>query len=71
MFAVLPSGKICYTQCIIPLFSLLRLWLVRAVHEAVTVSPKSLLIDSLPVTYYFFDYATAIYSAICTQIFRP
>ena len=56
------AGELCYSLCIISLFFVLRKWFVRAAHEAMTASPQSLLLfGSLPVIYYFFDYAVAVY----------
>lgn len=56
-------GQICYTLLIIPLFFVLRRYFVRAAHEAMTCSKTALwLFGALPVSYYFFDYATTIYS---------
>ena len=56
-------GQICYTLLIIPLFFILRRYFVRAAHEAMTCSKMALwLFGALPVSYYFFDYATTIYS---------
>lgn len=57
------AGQICYTLLIIPLFFILRRYFVRAAHEAMTCSKTALwLFGALPVSYYFFDYATTIYS---------
>ncbi len=56
-------GQICYIVLIIPLFFVLRRYFVRAAHEAMTCSKTALwLFGALPVAYYFFDYATTIYS---------
>lgn len=57
------AGEICYTLTIIPLFFLLYHFFVKAAHDAMTYSSRSLfLFGSLPVAYYIFDYATVIYS---------
>ena len=57
------AGQICYTVLIVPLFFILRRYFVRAAHEAMTCSRAALwLFGALPVSYYFFDYATTIYS---------
>ena len=57
------AGQICYTALIVPLFFILRRYFVRAAHEAMTCSRAALwLFGALPVAYYFFDYATTIYS---------
>lgn len=56
-------GEISYTLMILPIFLLLRRYFVRPAYNAMTVSPQSLLLfGSLPVAYYFFDYATVVYS---------
>jgi len=56
-------GEISYTLVIYPVFLLLRRYFVRPAYSAMTVSPQSLLLfGSLPVAYYFFDYATVVYS---------
>lgn len=56
-------GEISYTLLIYPIFLLLRRYFVRPAHSAMTVSPQSLLLfGSLPMVYYFFDYATVVYS---------
>ena len=48
---------------IVPVFLLLRRYFVRAAYEAMTCSRAALgLFGSLPVAFYFFDYATTIYS---------
>ena len=57
------AGEICYTIFIFPIFFLLRRYFVRAVHDAMTYSSQLLLLfGSLPLAYYLFDYATAVYS---------
>ena len=56
-------GEISYTLVIYPVFLLLRRYFVRPAYSAMTASPQSLLLfGSLPVAYYFFDYATVVYS---------
>lgn len=57
------AGEISYTLVIFPFFLLLCRYFVRPAYSAMTVSPQSLLLfGSLPVAYYFFDYATVVYS---------
>lgn len=57
------AGEISYTLVIVPIFILLCRLFVRPAYAAMTASPNSLLLfGSLPVAYYFFDYATVIYS---------
>lgn len=57
------AGEISYTLVIFPFFLLLRRYFVRPAYSAMTFSPQSLLLfGSLPVAYYFFDYATVVYS---------
>ena len=52
-----------YAVLIVPVFLLLRRYFVRAAYEAMTCSKAALgLFGSLPVAFYFFDYATTIYS---------
>lgn len=56
-------GQICYIVLIIPVFFILRRYFVRAARNAMTCSKTALwLFGALPVAYYFFDYATTIYS---------
>ncbi len=56
-------GEVCYTVSIIPVFFLLCRFFTRAAHSAMNHSRHSLLLfGSLPIVYYLFDYATAIYS---------
>ena len=56
-------GEITYTIVIAPIFFLLRRYFVPSAREAMAVSPRSLLLfGSLPVLFYIFAYATAIYS---------
>ena len=56
-------GEIAYALLIVPIFLLLYRLFVRPAYRAMTASPQSLLLfGSLPVAYYFFDYATAVYS---------
>ena len=56
-------GEITYTIVIAPIFFLLRRYFVPSAREAMAVSPGSLLLfGSLPVLFYIFAYATAIYS---------
>lgn len=57
------AGEISYALLIVPVFLLLRRYFVRAAYEAMTCSVTTLLLfGSLPVAFYFFDYATTIYS---------
>ncbi len=57
------AGTVSYTLCIAPVFYLLYRCFVRAAHNAMCHSRRSLLLfGSLPVAYYLFDYATAVYS---------
>ncbi|MDD6638091.1 MAG: GHKL domain-containing protein [Lachnospiraceae bacterium] len=57
------AGEISYTLVIYPVFLLLCHYFVGPAYSAMTVSRQSLLLfGSLPVAYYFFDYATVVYS---------
>lgn len=57
------AGEISYTLVIYPIFLLLCRYFVRPAYHAMTFSSHSLLLfGSLPVAYYFFDYATVVYS---------
>ena len=57
------AGEISYTLVIVPIFILLCRLFARPAYAAMTASPNSMLLfGSLPVAYYFFDYATVIYS---------
>jgi len=59
------AGKISYTLAIFPIFLLMLRYFVRAAYSAMTVSaPSLLLFGSLPVAYYFFDYATVVYADV-------
>lgn len=63
IFASPLAGQLCYTAAIVLLFGVLCRWFVRAAHDAMTESRQSLLLfGSLPLVYYLFDYATAVYS---------
>ena len=65
-------GEICYTLVIGPLFYLLYRFFVRPAYAAMMASPQSLLLfGSLPVAYYFFDYATVVYSDALSQPITP
>ena len=56
-------GEIGYTLFIGPIFFLLYRFFVRPAYAAVSSSHQSLMLfGSLPVVYYFFDYATVVYS---------
>lgn len=58
-------GEIGYTLVIYPVFLLLRRYFVRPAYSAMTASSQSLLLfGSLPVAYYFYDYATAVYADV-------
>lgn len=58
-------GKLGYTLVIYPIFFLLRRYFAGPANSAMTASYQSLaLFGSLPVAYYFFDYATVVYSDI-------
>ena len=64
-------GEISYTLVIYPMFLLLRRYFVRPAYSAMTASPQSLLLfGSLPVAYYFFDYATAAHSDVMSMDIR-
>ena len=57
------AGEIVYTVIIVPILLLLQWRFVPSAREAMAESRKSLfLFGGLPVTYYFFAYATAVYS---------
>lgn len=58
-------GEIVYTLCIIPAFWVLCRYFAPAAYSAMTYSKQTLLLfGSLPLAYYFFDYATTVYSDI-------
>ena len=64
-------GEISYTLAIYPIFLLLRRYFVRPAYSAMTASPQSLLLfGSLPVAYYFYDYATVVYSDVLSTDIR-
>lgn len=55
--------EIGYLVCIGPFFYLLYRFFVKPAHSVMTDSRQSLLLfGSLPVAYYLFDYATAVYT---------
>ena len=59
------AGEVSYTLAIYPIFLLMRRYFVQPAYSAMTASPKSLLLfGSLPVAYYFYDYATAVYADV-------
>lgn len=59
------AGQVFYTLIIVPTFLFLRRYFVPAARDAMTESPRSLfLFGGLPVIYFVFDYATAIYSDV-------
>ena len=64
------AGEISYTLLIFPIFLLLRHLFVHSAYGAMTASAQSLLLfGSLPVAYYFYDYATVVYAdALSTDI---
>ena len=64
------AGEISYTLLILPIFLLLRHLFVHSAYGAMTASAQSLLLfGSLPVAYYFYDYATVVYAdALSTDI---
>ena len=65
------AGEISYTLAIYPVFLLLRRYFVRPAYSAMTASPQSLLLfGSLPVAYYFYDYATVVYSDVLSTDIR-
>ena len=64
-------GEISYTLAIYPVFLLLRRYFVRPAYSAMTASHQSLLLfGSLPVAYYFYDYATVVYSDVLSTDIR-
>lgn len=57
------AGQIAYTLVIAPIFLFLLRYFVPSARDTMTESPRALfLFGGLPVIYYVFDYATAIYS---------
>lgn len=61
-------GEIGYTLCIGPIFYLLWRYFVPAVHSAITLSRRTLILfGSLPVVYYLFDYAAVVYTDILSM----
>lgn len=57
------AGQIAYTVMIAPIFLFLLRYFVPSARDTMTESPKALfLFGGLPIIYYIFDYATAIYS---------
>lgn len=57
------AGQIAYTIVIAPIFVFLLRFFVPSARAAIAESAKSLLLFGLlPITYYIFDYATAIYT---------
>lgn len=64
-------GEISYTLAIYPIFLLLRRYFVRPAYSTMTASRQSLLLfGSLPVAYYFYDYATVVYSDVLSTDIR-
>ena len=65
------AGEISYTLLILPIFLLLRHLFVHSAYGAMTASTQSLLLfGSLPVAYYFYDYATVVYSDVLSTDIR-
>lgn len=57
------AGQISYTVMIAPIFLFLLRYFVPSARDTMAESPRALfLFGGLPVIYYIFDYATAIYS---------
>lgn len=57
------AGQIAYTVMIAPIFIFLLRYFVPPARDTMTASKKALfLFGGLPIIYYIFDYATAIYS---------
>ncbi len=57
------AGQIFYTVMIAPIFLFLLRYFVPSARDTMAESPRALfLFGGLPVIYYIFDYATAIYS---------
>lgn len=57
------AGQIVYTVAIVPIFLFLLRYFVPSARDTMTASQKALfLFGGLPIIYYVFDYATAIYS---------
>ena len=57
------AGQIAYIVMIAPIFLFLLRYFVPSARDTMAESPKALfLFGGLPVIYYIFDYATAIYS---------
>ncbi len=56
-------GELCYNVLILAVYLLLHTYFVKAAHLVISRSTQSLLFfGGLPVGYYFFDYATTVYS---------
>ena len=65
------AGEISYTLLIFPIFLLLRHLFVHSAYGAMIASTQSLLLfGSLPVAYYFYDYATVVYSDVLSTDIR-
>lgn len=57
------AGQISYTAVIAPIFLFLQRYFVPSARDTMRESPQSLfLFGGLPVIFYFFDYATTVYS---------
>ena len=58
-------SEICYSIVLVATFILLYRYFCDAAYVAMTYSSRTLLLfGSLPIVYYIFDYATAIYSDV-------
>ena len=57
------GSELSYTLVIVPIYIFLRRCFVRIAYDAITYSTHNLILfGSLPMFYYLFDYASAIYS---------
>ena len=63
LFGTTLAYALGYILSLVPLFILLRRYFAKAAYRAMTYSKRSLLLlGGLPLFYYLFDYATAIYT---------
>ncbi len=63
LFGTTLAYALGYILSLVPLFILLWRYFVKAAYRAMTYSKRSLLLlGGLPLLYYLFDYATAIYT---------
>lgn len=61
-------GEVAYTLVIVPIFFLLRRFVVQTTYCLMTESRRSLLLlGSLPAVYYVYDYATTVYHDILSS----